>query len=521
MRRFFTSLLAVFLTVSLCSGVSAASLTKKTIDGNAGAVLEMNSGISTRRWASPVKSHVFDLDSNTFCILDASASNVRIDTYKKSDCSLIKTKSIAFELPVFGGFYEGSQYNFLVFGQNNPGKDDSVTTVRTVKYSKDWERLGSVDYAANNTAYPFDAGSLRMAEYNGYLYVHTCHEMYSGHQANMTYSVDIDTMQMADDACEVTYLSFAYTSHSFNQFIQIEDGILTTVDHGDAYPRSVVLNQSLSNLQDGRFVPHNDSEYWAGTYGAQTLDLLTIPGSIGANCTGVTVGGFEVSAENYIVAVNSIDHSKVESFDSFNMHGLERDERNIILLVTDRNISENSVVNKVTLTDYIDHGKLGSTPYLVKINDDRFLVLWEEFQYSSYGSCTSNGLRYVTVDGNGNKVSEILSDTGARLSADCQPVLIGNSVMWYINKNASSRILYSLTLPEEAAETCWGDVSGNGIFDAYDLQILTEYFAGYNTTVPVPENGDADQNNSLDRRDLMILHRYWAKWDGYTLPYTK
>lgn len=72
-----------------------------------------------------------------------------------------------------------------------------------VKYDKNWKRLGAASLKGANTVIPFDAGSLRCDEYGGYLYIRTCHEMYTSddglnHQANMTLAVRQSDMTITD-----------------------------------------------------------------------------------------------------------------------------------------------------------------------------------------------------------------------------------------------------------------------------------------------------------------------------------
>ena len=40
---------------------------------------------------------------------------------------------------------------------------------------------------------------------------------------------------------------------------------------------------------------------------------------------------------NYIVAINTIDHSKATDYDSFHIYGLDRDERDVVILIKDKN----------------------------------------------------------------------------------------------------------------------------------------------------------------------------------------
>lgn len=91
-------------------------------------------------------------------------------------------RTISPELPILGGFYAGKQYNFLIFGQNNMIESNSAEVVRVVKYDKSWNRLDQASLYGANTVIPFDAGSLRCAEGNVYLYIRTCHEMYKSHK---------------------------------------------------------------------------------------------------------------------------------------------------------------------------------------------------------------------------------------------------------------------------------------------------------------------------------------------------
>ena len=82
---------------------------------------------------------------------------------------------------------------------------------------------------------------------------------------------------------------------------------------------------------------------------------------------------------------------------------------------------------QVRLTDYVGQAKLGSTPYLVKLEEDRFLVLWEEFTYyeteAGYYGVRDDGVRWVEVGGSGQVFTGIQTLERARLSYDCQPVV--------------------------------------------------------------------------------------------------
>ena len=359
---------------------------------------------------------------------------------------MIYTKSVPFELEKFGGFYSGEKYNYIVFGQNNAEESDSKEVIRIVKYDKDFNRLAQASVNDCYTNSPFDAGTLRMCENNNKMFIHTSRTRYLTddglhHQSQLTIILDTDKMTAENFLGD---FQENHVSHSFNQFVIHDGDNFVLLDHGDAYPRSIVLN---------KYEGINPEKWLSEYYGRQVLkytatDLFEIPGAVGANCTGVTVGGFECSNNNYLIAINSIDHSKVTEYTSYEMKGLDKDERNIVLLVSVKNNTDTLKVKKVYLTDYINKNKLGSTPYLVKLSDDRFLVLWEEFEYTNNYNCIDNGVKYVQVNGNGEIISDIRSRNDITLSSDCQPTVIGNNLIWYID-GTDERKFYKLDLDSD------------------------------------------------------------------------
>jgi hypothetical protein len=372
-----------------------------------------------------------DNGDGTFFAVDASDSDadvVRVDTYDSATYALLRTQTVPMELEEFGGFYAGENYNYIVFGQTNIEEDDNKEVIRVVKYDKNWNRLDAASITGGDsfTIVPFDAGSLRMAENGDELVIHTSRKRYTtedglNHQSQLTLILNTQTMTVQNS---LGRFQTNHVSHSFNQFVQYDGDQIVLLDHGDAYPRSVVLQKG-----SGR------------SYGKTTL--FSIPGETGANCTGVTVGGFEISDSSYLVAINTIDHSKVAEYTSYQMIGLGLDERNVVLLVSDK--SSTGSAKQVTLTDYIGQNELGSTPYLVKLSDDRFLVLWEEFETidGSQYYWTDHGVRCVEVDGEGNLLTEVQSLPYAKLSSDCQPIYLNGEVVWYLNMVAG-RMFYHI-----------------------------------------------------------------------------
>ena len=65
-----------------------------------------------------------------------------------------------------------------------------------------------------------------------------------------------------------------------------------------------------------------------------------------------------------------------------------------------------------------------------------------------------------------------------------------------------------------------GDVNGDQAVNACDQALLCLYFTGY--PVDIEEmHADVDLDGRVSRRDAMILARFLAEWEDYTLPYQK
>lgn len=353
--------------------------------------------------------------------LVTNSSPVYVDTYG-SDYSFKSSLKIDAELPLFGGYYSGADYNFLVWGQENPSESDSTEVIRIVKYDKNWNRLGSASLWGCNTYLPFSSGSLRMVECGDYLFIRTCHLMYDSgdgkhHQASVSIQVRKSDMNITSSFYGVSSGGF-YCSHSFNQFIIVDDSNnLVTLDHGDAYPRSAVLVKSGQNASVSENAFSSSS----------TENTMTYYGAIGENYTQATLGGLSFSSSNYLTVGASVDQSSSTS---------GKKAENVYVSVTGRgNVGSQATAIK-WLSGYTEDGSYyAADTKLVKLGSDRFLVIWSEKPISS--SSVENyqdTIKYVFVDGSGNTTSAVYSAKG-NLS-DCQPIVSGGKAVWYVADKA-------------------------------------------------------------------------------------
>lgn len=360
-------------------------------------------------WSKVVKSYLMENENGTFTKVESlGTKGVKVDTYSK-DLVLLDSKTLTAELGLFGGFYSGKDANFLVFGQKNDSQTDDVEVLRIVKYSKKWERQGAVSVKGANTYIPFDAGSLRMTETGGKLYIHTCHTMYVSsdglnHQANMTFVVDEANMTILDSYYDVMNIAQAgYVSHSFNQFVKTDGQYVYRVDHGDMHPRAMSITRCEvdGDVEKVRYTLPLEMQYYASY-----------------NNTGASIGGFELSSDNCLIAGCSVDQSDEDNFDVYG-------QRNIFVAVADKEMSTSKVV---WLTEYAsNYGKTVCTPHMVKLNDEQFLVMWEECDNKT-GTMV---VKMVTIDANGQMRSDIKEVNWAL--SDCAPIYSSDGlVRWYV-----------------------------------------------------------------------------------------
>ena len=165
------------LTMVCTLGMLASLVPVASASGTAPVVSNNKNDQDYTRWSSTVKSYLYENEDGGLTRVEYVDGKIVVEDYNDA-FQLHSSRTIPMELSIWGGFYAGEDYNFLIFGQENPGEDDQREVIRVVKYSKDWKRLGQASLRGANTTTPFDAGSLRCDEYGDYLYIRTCHEMY-------------------------------------------------------------------------------------------------------------------------------------------------------------------------------------------------------------------------------------------------------------------------------------------------------------------------------------------------------
>ena len=421
-------LLPVLLVFMLCASflsLSVSAYSAPAVSSN----INDHFYINAQRWTDPIKS-TLSPEGDGFLRVEYIDGSIVVECYD-AQLRFVSGKTLPPELPIYGGVYLCDDYNFVVTGQENYEENDDAEVFRITRYSKDWVRQDSASIFGANTTVPFDAGCVRFDRSGDILYIRTSHEMYTSsdgynHQANVMISVRISDMTVTDQLTKVLNKNYGYISHSFNQFVRVDGTDLLAVDHGDAYPRSVVLTKYNA--------PAGQETFYGRVSNVNALPIIN--STYHYNDTGVSVGGFEYSDTNYLIA--GCSYHQLESTDLMTAH------RNIFVTATPKDNFTDEGTTIHWLTDYdAEDDVTVSPPHMVKLEANRFLLIWTE----------NDVLKYCFLNGKGELDGKII--TGEGDLSDCVPVLDGHRVIWYVT-NYSAPVFYEIQVsqPHIHSYTC-------------------------------------------------------------------
>lgn len=337
---------------------------------------------------------------------DNERKKIWIEDY--NDKFMITSKcSLDLELDLWGGFYAGDDAYYIAEGQNNTEENNNKEVIRIIKYDHNWKRLGAASIkrdrvvAENSVRYPFDASSCDMIEHKGKLYLVSGHEGYvdpkygQGHQGFLMVEVDPSSMTGR-------FISWDQ-SHSFIQFLDQQGSDMYMLDQceGSKYVR---LSKYDGTYYDGNYP---NTKLKPKTISVFNYAKLSTDGVYARACRA-SVDGLAVSGHNILTLGTSIDQSKFSE-------ATRSTSYNIYLTVTPLDNYSADATKVVACTNYADRSDNGVSfqgTYLTKVNDNRFMISWQEYgKYGKQDTTLDNPLgsyilHYMFVDGNGNKLSK-------------------------------------------------------------------------------------------------------------------
>ncbi len=335
--------------------------------------------------------------------------------YYDDNFSIKSKKSIEMELEIWGGFFAGENAYYVVEGQNNTDENNTAEVIRVIKYDTNWNKLGTAKITSNpslfggEVRYPFDYGCVEMCENNGILYIVTGHEGYvddsvgQGHQGFLMITVNESTM--------IGEIVKSDLWHSFAQYIKCKESYLYVLEQSEGD-----RNTKLSKYTENELKKESIS----------VLDYGGSRTSAWAVACYASVDDMELSSNNALCLGTSIDQSKYDSVSSDMAH-------NIYLTVTSMNNFSKEATQVKWLTNYEGNGKCFLGTKITKVNDNRFMISWEEYNVSQTANTddtlSESILHYVFVDGSGNKISEEF--TAAAPISDCHPIVKNSKIVFY------------------------------------------------------------------------------------------
>ena len=392
-------------------------------------------------YGNHVNRSFFTTADNGYMRLYGADNGTVFVEYYDSDFIFCSNVIIPSGLPIFGGFYEDENSYYVLTGQENYDENDGTEVYRLTRFNKNWHELGHASICGANTTVPFQGGC-DFAQYQEHLIVRTARQMYSSggayHQANITLRFNTDTMTEEPSYYGVsTFGRVGYISHSFNQFVAVDtDGTVVCLDHGDYNPRSAVLGKFLQPANTD-FVGNGKVDCYTGFPIVEFEKLIyDETGYTNPNITGANVGGLEISTTSYLTVGSAIDkHSDYRTNES----------RNAYLSITPKDAFYENSTRTIWFSDFVKEDyKCATNPHLVKMSDDRFLILWDErhsSQLVSGGKVIYDNpdapyrMKYVFVDGEGNLLSEIMSapEELQIFVSGAEPCVTDDKIIWFFS----------------------------------------------------------------------------------------
>ncbi len=347
--------------------------------------------------------------------------------YYDMEFSLIRKKWLDMELDIWGGFYAGADAYYIAEGQMNTAEDDAAEVIRVIKYDFDWNRQGAAHITGNLELFggevrePFDYGCVEMAESQGTLYLVTGHEGYvdpayqQGHQGFLMAAVDEAQMTGKIVDCDLW--------HSFAQYIEANGSDLYVLEQSEGSRYTKLSRYRAESMEKTSFPV---LEYGGSRDSAWAISCFA------------SVDDMALSSDRVLCLGTSIDQSKYDSVSSDTPH-------NIYLTVTPMSDFSKEATTQKWLTDYSGGGASFLGTKITKIEDDRFLVSWEEFGESREAdgddTLSTSVLHYVFINADGDKISQEF--TAAAPISDCRPIVRDSRIVYYAS-NANMVNFYTI-----------------------------------------------------------------------------
>lgn len=395
------------------------------------------------------------LDENgNYCFACDSSKSVTI-VKTKNGKPLKKRITLKKQKPLFGGVACDSSGNYyLVGGKANKSSDHTKSTIFISKYDSKGTHIKTIgdngssslgDWYSQDfyTQTPFDAGNCDIAVNGDYLAVHYARHMYSGHQSNSAFVINMKTMKKVK-------LNDIYSSHSFAQRTLPYGNGFIFASEGDCYSRAFTVSM-VADPVSGENTNSDIFHFWVKKNALNNWDMQAL------NNNFAHMGGLVKAGENTAALVGTSAKSLSSKAASekeqlfIQIFDPSKDLSQPSAYVTSEKRSGYSGANgdeKVTdygvkwLTGY--SGKYTIThPQAAADENGNIAILYELEKSEKY-----QGVYYMVLDSEGKIIKKKTRYSAtARLNPCEMPVCSGGTVYWTGNKTKGNKMyVYSLKI---------------------------------------------------------------------------
>ena len=351
---------------------------------------------------------------------------------------------------IFGAVTCDKNGNFyVVSGRANSGTDTSKKTIYITKYNKSGKLLQSVaDNGSSSlasyydkgfyTKIPFKGGNCDVCIQGDYLAVNYAREMYSGHQSNSLFLINIRTMKKV-------HVDNYYNSHSFAQRVIPYNDSFLLASEGDCYSRAFAL--SLVDPKSPVANNYDIFHFWVKKGTLDNWDMWTLNNNF-AHMGGIATGG-QNQAAFVATSVKSLNKNAAKENEQLFIQIFDpaKNLEQASSYITSGSRSGLSGPNGQTkvknygvkwLTNYNSSYQI-QNPQVVSTDSGKYVILFERYKNQKF-----EGVFYLIVNKEGKILRKItkLSQT-AMLNPCRMPVYSNGEVLWCGNKyNDSTNCIY-------------------------------------------------------------------------------
>lgn len=447
-RKDLHSIIGAFLVICLW-GISFSDVALAT-EYKGSNIISNNIHDHVYTTTSKVSNSYISVNSNnTFTRVENYGDVILVETYNSS-FKVISQTTIPFELSLFGGFYSGQNYNYFLFGQNNYSDQTNAEVIRLVQYTKDWKRRNVYCIGDCDLSVPFYGANTDFSEYGDTLYIRCGHLTYADtkgfrKQGPLTISVKQGAQEINDVQGTIKGASYGSLENVGSCYIETEGGAITAVDHSLTAPFAAVASSYHNHAGTTSFESTCINASALGQYAG-----------INGKQPGFSIGGMEASSQYYLIAANAgiADGSAAN--------------KNVAIMAVPRNGFSDDQVKISYLTGFAGVTYTAETPFIVKVNSDKFCVLWE--QRDGYADTCKT--YYAFIDGSGQRLTDVSSITACL--SDCQPVVYNNKIIWYTTNGAKTSI-YSISLSGKDEVSPSKVYNNSAVYKGVDFSKVYDY----------------------------------------------